>query len=177
MASSFNNPADRYSSIARGLHWLMALMIVGNLLGGFFHDIAPSVIMPAHFVMGLSVLLLTLLRFGWRLTHRPPAFPATMSGLERLAAHLGHLGLYALMLAMPITGWLIVSSGRRPVNIFGLFEIPKLPVEQSRAFHHLMEERHELLAWVMIGLVVIHVAAALRHHFIKRDGVLARMWY
>lgn len=167
--------AGHYSRVARWLHWLMALMIIGNLAGGLLSDVAPAVIMPLHKASGITLLFLTLLRFGWRLTHRPPAFPASMANWERWASTIAHNALYALMILVPLTGWLMSSAGSRPLTWFGLFDIPKLPVEQSEAFGEMMSERHEVLAFAMIGLLVIHIAAALRHHYVKRDGMLARM--
>jgi cytochrome b561 len=167
--------AGHYSRVARWLHWAMAIMIIGNLVGGLLHDVDPALIMPLHKASGITLLFLTLLRFGWRLTHRPPAFPASMANWERWASTIAHNALYALMILVPLTGWLMSSAGSRPLTWFGLFDIPKLPVEQSEAFGEMMSERHEVLAFAMIGLLVIHLAAALRHHFIKKDGMLARM--
>lgn len=173
--TTYQADAGHYSRVARWLHWAMAVLIIGNLAGGLLHDVAPETIMPLHKAMGMTVLALTLLRFGWRLTHRPPPFPASMANWERWASTIAHNALYALMILVPLTGWLMSSSGRYPLSWFGLFEIPKLPVEQSEAFGEMMSERHEVLAFAMIGLLVLHIAAALRHHYVKKDGMLARM--
>lgn len=164
-----------YSAVARWLHWIMALLIIGNLAGGFLHDIAPRTIMPLHKAIGITVLFLTVIRFGWRLTHRPPPMPASMPGWERALAHIGHMALYAVMILLPLSGWVLTSTGDYPLSYFGLFDVPKFAVEQSEAFEHVMEERHEMLAFVMIGLIVLHVAAALRHHWVLKDNVLTRM--
>ncbi len=164
-----------YSRIARLLHWAMAVLIIGNLAGGLLHDIAPRLIMPAHFATGLTVLVLALVRLAWRLTHRAPAWPAHMAGWERWTASLTHWLLYALMILVPLSGWVMVSAGERPISIYGLFEIPKLGVEPSEAFKDIMEERHELLAFATIGLLLLHIAAALRHRYMLKDGMLARM--
>lgn len=167
--------AGQYSRVARWLHWGLALLIFGNLAGGFLHDVDPRTIVPIHKATGITILFLTLLRFGWRLTHRPPPYPATMANWERWASTIAHNALYALMILVPLSGWVMASGSEWPISFFGLFDIPKFPVEQSEAFVEMMEERHEMLAFAMIGLLVIHIAAALRHHFVQKDGVLARM--
>lgn len=166
---------DSYSRVARWLHWGMALLIVGNLAGGFLHDAAPRTIIPLHKATGILIMALTIARFGWRLGHRPPPFPAHMPNWERWLAHLGHMGLYALMIVVPLSGWIMASGSEWPISFFGLFEIPKFPVEQSEAFVEAMEERHEMLAFALIGLLGLHIVAAFRHHFVLKDTVLSRM--
>lgn len=119
--------------------------------------------------------MLTAGRVAWRLGHRPPPLPAHTPAWEKGAAHATHWTLYLLMIAMPVTGWLMVSgsANRRPLTWFGLFDIPYLPMgEAAGGVGH---EAHELLGWLMLALVVLHVAAALRHRLILRDGILARM--
>lgn len=164
-----------YSRVARLLHWAMAVLIIGNLAGGLLHDVAPRLIMPGHFATGVAILALTVLRLGWRLTHRPPPWPQHLAAWERWSAGAVHWLLYAVMILVPLSGWVMMSASEYPINIYGLFTIPKLGVEQSEAFAELMSERHELLAFAMIGLLVIHIGAALRHRHVLKDGVLARM--
>ncbi len=168
-----SDPAIRYSTVAIWFHWTIALLVIANLVIGIFHDAIG--LMPAHKAIGLTVLALTAARIAWRLVHRPPPLPAHIGGAERMAAHAVHWALYILMVALPVTGWLMVSGSatRRPLTWFGLFDLPYLPVGPAAGgFGH---ESHEVLGWVMLALVVIHVAAALRHRLILRDGVLARM--
>ena len=114
--------ADHYSRVARWLHWLMALLIIGNLAGGLLHDIAPRTIMPIHKATGMLILTLTLLRFGWRLLNRPPPYPDSMANWERWASTLAHNALYALMILVPVTGWMMSSTGDWPLSFFGLFD-------------------------------------------------------
>ena len=173
--TSLQADAGHYSRVARWLHWAMALLIIGNLAGGLLHDFLPDAVMPAHFFSGILILFLTVLRFGWRLTHRPPAYPASMANWERWASTIVHMALYVLMILIPLSGWVMMSASPYAIDIFGLFTIPDLPVAESRDLAGMMSERHEVLAFGMIGLLALHVAAALRHHYIKRDGVLARM--
>lgn len=167
---------DRYSTVAIWLHWIIAVLVLVNLAVGLLHDAVPALKawMPGHKSIGITVLGLTLVRIAWRLGHRPPALPVDMPALEKGAAHAAHWALYALLLAMPLTGWMMVSGAqRRPLDWFGLVDIPYLPV--SPAVSGLGHNGHGLLGWVMLALVVIHIGAALRHHLILRDRILARM--
>jgi len=168
---------EHYSRGAIAFHWGIAALILFNLIGGLFHDAMPRAwgVMPIHKSVGMAVLLLTLGRIGWRLTHTPPRLPAAMPAWEKTAANAVHFLLYALMLILPLTGWLLSSNPERPrpIDWFGLFQIPVLPATSDIA--HNAHEAHELLGFLMAGLVLVHIAAALRHHFLLRDGVLARM--
>lgn len=168
---------DRYSRGAIAFHWSIAALVLFNLIVGLFHDAMPRAwgVMPIHKSLGMAVLLLTLGRIAWRLTHKPPHLPALLPAWEKATAHTVHFILYALMLILPISGWLLSSNPERPrpINWFGLFEIPVLPATPAVA--HNAHEVHELLGYLMAALVVIHIAAALRHHFLLRDQVLARM--
>lgn len=162
-----------YSRVAMWFHCTIAALVIVNLAIGLLHDVIGG--MAIHKAMGITVLALTAGRVAWRLTHRPPPLPAHTPAWERGVAHATHWTLYLLMIAMPVTGWLMVSGGptRRPLTWFGLFDIPYLPV--GPATGGFGQEAHELLGWLMLGLVVLHVAAALRHRLILRDGILARM--
>lgn len=167
----------RYSGVAIAFHWGIALLVLINLFIGFGHELLPALRawMPAHKSIGISVLVLTVARLAWRIGHRPPPLPAARPAWEKGAAHATHWALYALLLLIPLSGWMMVSGpgGRRPLDWFGAFPIPYLPV--SKAGAGLGGSAHGLLGWAMLALVAIHVAAALRHHFLLRDGLLARM--
>lgn len=166
-----------YSGVAIAFHWTIALLVIVNLVIGIGHDGIPALraLMGAHKAIGITVLVLTAGRVAWRLAHRPPPLPAGTPGWEKGAAHATHWTLYLLMIAMPLTGWAMVSAPgpQRPLTWFGLFDIPTLPVGSGLA--DLGHDAHGLLGWLMAALVVLHVAAALRHHLILRDTVLARM--
>jgi cytochrome b561 len=171
------DPAQRYNRIARALHWIIAVLVIGNIAGGLLHDALEDVInlMPLHKASGMTVLALSVVRIAWRFTWRAPAHPVGMGASEVLAAKAAHLAFYALMLAMPVTGWIMSSAGKYPLSWFGLFDLPKLPVTREDALYGIAHEGHELLGWLFAALAVLHVAAALRHHFILRDRVLQRM--
>ncbi len=179
---------SRYSSVAIILHWAIALIIIGNIAGGlvldtFLDSADPAMkmtgfkIIQLHKAFGLTVIGLTLLRLLWRLANPAPALPGHMTPFETLLARLTHLGFYALMLLLPLSGWAMVSASakRFPISYFGLFDVPYLPIGQSQTIGGLTHEAHELLGYGAIVLIALHVAAALKHHYFDRDDVLARM--
>ncbi|MDJ0276988.1 cytochrome b [Sphingomonas sp. 2R-10] len=160
---------QRYSRGAILFHWTIAAFVLVNLWIGL---VGGS--MAAHKAIGITVLVLTLGRIGWRIGHAPPLLPAGIPAWERMVATATHLLFYALLLIVPLSGWAMVSGAtRRPLEWFGLFPIPYLPIPPAVA--DLGHEAHEVVGFAMAGLVALHVAAALRHHFLLRDGVLLRM--
>ncbi len=181
---------SRYSAVAILLHWLMALMIVSLVAAGVWMHEAIHVpatkaqafeVYQLHKSTGLTVLALTLLRIVWRLTHRPPALPVQMKGWERVAARASHVGFYVLMLAIPLSGWAMVSASPfgLPTIFFGLFEWPHIAplaaLEHKDEAEHLFKEIHEILAFGAVALLALHIAAALKHHIWDKDDVLTRM--
>jgi cytochrome b561 len=173
----------RYTKTAVALHWLIALAIIGMLiLGWSLDDFAPENRGAAfmwHKSIGLCILLLSLLRLIWRLTHRAPAYPNTMPRWQQGAAHAVHVLLYTLMIAMPLSGWAMSSAGGHPVSFFGFFPWPDMPVlsglDNHKAIAHALDQFHVTAAYVLAVLVGGHAAAALWHHFFQRDDVLLRM--
>lgn len=167
----------RYTTVARALHWTIAALIVANLFFGFAHDALPKdwAVMPVHKSIGITVLALTLLRIVWRLTHPAPPLPAAMPAWEKGAAHATHFLFYAFMLVMPLTGWIMSSAGTRPLSWFFLFDVPKFAVGKEDAIVGLSGGAHELLPWLWVALILLHIGAALRHHFALKDDVLRRM--
>ncbi|WP_150290224.1 cytochrome b [Sphingobium estronivorans] len=168
---------DRYNSLARTLHWILAILILFNLVLGFAHEALPKdwKVMPVHKSVGLTVMALTIGRVLWRFTRKAPPLPAAMPAWEKGAAHATHFAFYAFMLVMPLTGWIMSSAGSRPLNWFFLFDVPKFAVSKGDAIVGISGETHEILAFVWAALIVVHVLAALRHHFILKDSVLRRM--
>jgi len=180
--------ATRYSTVAIALHWVLALLLFGQVAGGLYADqmergAEKIAIMQLHKSFGITILLLTIVRLGWRLAHPAPPPPADMPVWERRLARATHGAFYVLLLAIPIAGWALVSASPFADSVqtylFGVVHWPHLPffegVENRRALAGSIGEVHEYLAFATMGLVALHVAAALRHHFIKRDDVLARM--
>lgn len=166
-----------YHRVARWLHWSIALLIIANILIGLVHDALDKTVplIPAHKAIGMTVLALTLLRILWRITHRAPPLPSAMPGWEKGAAHGLHALFYALMLVLPLSGWVMASANTYPLRWFGLFAIPKLAVAKGQPLVELSRAAHGPLGFVFGALIVLHVGAALRHHFILKDGVLRRM--
>jgi cytochrome b561 len=166
---------DRYSSVAIAFHWTIAALVLFNLWLGLAHDNLPREwqVMTVHKSVGLTVLVLSLARLAWRLTHRPPLLAHDLPAWERAAALAAHWGFYALLILMPLSGWVMSSQSRRPLHWFWAFDVPKLPV--TEAMGDFAGGAHEWLGWTMIALILLHVAAALRHHLILRDATLARM--
>ncbi len=176
--------AKRYTSVAAILHWTIAALILGQIAGGLFMHQLPNSspikfdLYQLHKSFGLSVLALALVRLAWRLTHKPPPLPASTPQWQKLVARTTHWLFYALMILTPLAGWSIVSVSPKevPTHWFGLIPIPHLPFfggETSRDLEHLMEERHEFLAFAILFLLALHVAAALKHQFFDKDGVMS----
>jgi cytochrome b561 len=118
---------------------------------------------------------LSVLRLLWRLAHPVPPLPESIARWRAAAARFTHVAFYVLIIALPLTGWLRTSSGKYPLSWFGFFELPKFPIVAESAGARLAAQSHELLAWTMILLTLLHVGAALHHHFRLRDAVLLRM--
>jgi cytochrome b561 len=168
---------DRYDAGAIAFHWVIAALVLFNLWLGIFHDALPDEwkVMPVHKSVGITVLALSIARLGWRLTHRPPPFPAGTPAREKALAKVVHWLFYALLILLPLSGWLLSSDPRRPrpIDWFWQGEVPVLPVS-----HDVAETAHDLhgpMGYLMAALVLLHIAAALGHHFLRRDRLLARM--
>lgn len=168
---------EKYNAGARTLHWAIAILILLNLALGILHEPLENVVrlMPLHMSVGLTVLVLSLVRFAWRATWNKPPYPATVSPTEATLARTLHAILYFLMIAMPLTGWMMVSGGRHPLSWFGILEVPKLPFAQSEAVGGVSHEFHVVAGWVLLVLAIGHILAALRHQFLLKDNLLRRM--
>ncbi|WP_435626258.1 cytochrome b [Candidatus Ferrigenium straubiae] len=171
--------SNHYTRTAITLHWAIALLIFANFpLGVYMHDLPLSPdklrLFSYHKWVGVTVFMLTMLRVLWRITHRPPPLPVAMPRWEKLAAETVHYLLYALIFAVPLSGWLMSSAKGVQTVWFGVLPLPDL-VNKNKELGDLLKEVHEGLNFVMLGLVLAHIGAALKHYFIERDGVLARM--
>jgi cytochrome b561 len=169
----------RYTHTAIVLHWLMALLLVVLFaVGQYMNELPLSPwklkIYSWHKWAGVTAFLLVLARLAWRHAHRPPALPAAMSPPLRFAAHAGHAMLYLLMIAIPLSGWLMSSAKGFQTVYFGVLPIPDL-LEKNKALGDLLREVHETLNFLLAVVVLGHVGAALKHHLIDKDDVLTRM--
>ena len=185
----WGNSRMRYGAVAMTLHWVLAAMILFMLGLGFFMtrldetDERTFALFQLHKSIGLTILMLSVVRLAWRLANPIPALPVDMRAWERFAARGVHVLFYVLMIAVPLMGWATVSSAPLavPTMWFGLFEWPHLPflADLPRAEKRMIEGplavTHSLLALAVLGLLVLHVAAALKHQFRDKDDVLKRM--
>jgi cytochrome b561 len=171
---------QRYTSTAIALHWLIAVLIVCAFALGLVMTDIPG-LTPAklryvswHKWLGVTVLALAALRLLWRLAHRPPALPQAMPGWQRGAAHGLHGLLYLLIFAVPMSGYAFSLAAGVPVKYLGLIPLPVL-FEKNLVLKPILREVHYWLDMTLAAAVALHVAAALKHQFLDRDGVLARM--
>ena len=170
--------ATRYTAPAIGLHWLLALMLIGSFsLGVYMADLPFSPtrlkLYNWHKWAGVTILVLSLVRLAWRLGHPPPA-DAAMPAWQATAAHATHRLLYALFFVVPLLGWAYSSAAGFPIVWFGVLPLPDfVPVDKALA--EAIKPWHERSAMLMAALVLLHVAGALKHQLIDRDGLLDRM--
>jgi len=171
---------QRYTRTAIAFHWLIALMIIGAFTLGLVMTEIPGITPTKlkyyswHKWAGVTILALATLRLLWRLTHRPPAYPPSMVNWQKNAANALHGLLYVLMFAVPLSGYLYTLSAGVPVVYFGLFQLP-LIIDPNPAWKPVLKTVHYYLNLTLAACVGLHIAAALKHHFIERDGVLKRM--
>ncbi len=179
----------RYTLPAIVLHWVIAVFILANiaigLLAGDLPDAWQRPFIDTHKSIGLTVLGLAILRLLWRLTHKPPAMPSTYRPWERRAAHAAHWALYALIFAVPFTGWLHDSAWKggptHPLKIwwvipwFRFHSLQALPPAEQDKLHAFYFQIHESLAYLLLAIFVVHVAGALKHQFLDGEPELQRM--
>ena len=161
-----------YGAVARALHWLMAALMILQWFSGEESKTFGG--MGFHFSLGLTLMLLVLIRLGWRVTHPVPALPASAPAWERTVARLMHLSWYLLMLALPLSGILYRQFRGKTTSWFGLADLPAW-LSPDKYWAHQSEDIHKILGTVFLVLLTLHVVAALKHHFIDRDGVLRGM--
>lgn len=172
-------PVRRYDALTVSLHWLVAVLIFGGFgLGWYMVDLPVSPDKLRYYAwhkwIGVTVFGLALLRGLWRLIHTPPPLPAGTPAWQRHAAQTTHALLYGLMLAIPLSGWLFSSASGFPTVYLGWVQLPDL-VARDQELAALLKSVHLYLNYTLAALVALHVAASLKHQFVDRDGLLARM--
>ncbi len=170
---------QHYTGIAKLFHWLTAVAVIGLIGLGWYMtslDLTPLTLklFSWHKWIGISVLLITILRLIWRFSHPAPPLPADMPAIMRLGAHAGHVILYTLLIALPVIGWIRSSSAGFPVVWFGIVPLPDL-VAPDKAITDLFAWLHWAGGLLLVGLLVAHIGAAIWHHSVKRDDILVRM--
>lgn len=180
-----STPALRYHPVSVLLHWVLGLALIGLFAVGLYMTDLPFSpqrlkLYNWHKWAGVTLLALSAFRLIWRLTHRPPALPvaieSAMPGWQKLAHHATHHGMYLLFFAVPLLGWAYSSAAGFPIVLFGVLPLPDfVPVSEELA--ELIKPLHKLSAFAMMALVLLHVAGALKHQLVDRDGLIARMGF
>jgi cytochrome b561 len=176
---AIRNTVHRWGAVAQLLHWLIvALIITQFTLATLFDDLPASArklaLLARHKSVGITILMLAVLRLLWRSTNPTPPLPATLRPWERRLARLTHALLYLLLFAVPLAGWMMSSARGFPVSWFGFFTLPDL-VPKNKALYEVLVTTHGILAWTLGAVAIIHMLAALKHHFVLKDDVLRRM--
>ena len=179
------NTESGYGSLHRALHWLMAIMVIGMIgVGIYIHGLDANNAAEApiktqlgalHKATGMVILLLVALRAGWVMANPRPGLPDSVPRWQRIIAKATHHGMYLLMFAMPLSGYVMSSYVLKPVSIYGLFEIPPLFADKNIDMAKAVFAVHETLAFILLTLIVLHIGVALKHHFIDKDNILMRM--
>jgi len=174
----WRNTGERYGAVARVLHWTIAILIISTLFIGLILDDVSG---PAKFALfrwhksfGITVLALATIRILWRFTNIHPSKLSTHAAWEKFLATITHFLLYFAMIAMPLSGWLMSSAKGVKVSVYGLLTLPDL-IAVNKPLGHLLNEFHVYLGWSLIGLIALHAAGAVKHHFLDRDETLRRM--
>ena len=172
------NTLTRWGSIAQLLHWVIVALIITQFVLGYqaywakgLAKLAPVVL---HKSWGITILALATIRLAWRLFNPTPALPVSLKPWERAAAHITHYGLYILLFAMPLTGWVASSARSFPVSWFKVVQLPDL-VAPNRPLYDVLMTFHFWMSWLLVAIAALHVLAALKHHFVLKDDVLRRM--
>jgi cytochrome b561 len=169
----------RYSNFSLTLHWATAAFVAAQIVLVALADRTegPSAgeLIGLHKSIGLTILVLTLIRLGVRVRHRAPALPFGTPVWQRILARGTHVGFYLLLIGMPLGGWAASSAAGRDISFFGLFNWPLLPIGGGREVAGQFMDMHELGAKALYVLLALHVIGALKHHFVDRDDVLQRM--
>jgi cytochrome b561 len=172
-----NSPV-RYGYVAQALHWIIVGLLIVQVTLGRIADELPLgleklITLARHKSFGITILGLAVIRLAWRSFNPPPPEPP-MPGWQLAAARLNHWALYVILFAMPLSGWLMSSASNIPVSWFGLVQLPDF-VEPDRGLKETFEAVHESLSYVLYALAGLHVAAALKHQFVDKDGLIFRM--
>ncbi len=168
------NTSNSYGSVSKFFHWVMAVMLICLLSTGFWMK-ALGIPMKMHKAMGFMVLLLVIARLLWRFGNKVPEYDASMPRWQALAGHFFHYGLYALMLVMPLSAFIASNAAQYPVSFLFLFDMPSIFVNKDIELAKISMGVHKFIAWVFVWAISVHGLAALYHHLIRKDNILARM--
>src|SRR6185312_12980626 len=176
----------RYSTVAIALHWTIAAAIALQIVLGWrigdVEGVTRTAILQLHKTTGVTILVLTVARLAWRLTNRPPPVDSSLTPIEKLASHWVHVAFYGFLMALPLTGWAMVSAQRiGAMKLLGGVMWPDFPVithlsgDVQDTLADLLDKTHTALVWVMIAAIALHVLGALKHHYVSKDPTVSRM--
>ena len=169
---------SNYSTGSKVFHWLIAVIVICMLSGSFFLEDIPKAFQGTaymiHKSLGLTVLFLMIARFFWIQYRGKPALPATVPAWQKIMSRFVQYSLYLFLIVMAFCGWIMSVAAERIPSFFGLFNLP-LPINPSKTLAEFMDQSHKTIAWILIAFVVLHIAGAIKHHFIDKDNVLRRM--
>ena len=174
------NTPERWGSVSIGLHWTIAALVLlvqvpaGLTMEAVGRGPLQDLLYNVHKTNGLVIFTLAVIRLAWRWSHPVPALPADLPDWQRIAARTSHTLLYLLLFLMPISGFLYTALGGFPVPLFGLYDLARL-VPENKPAGEFFKLVHLTLQYVLYAVAALHVAGALQHHFVRRDGVLRRM--
>jgi len=173
------NTSLRWGAVSQLLHWLVVALVITQFVLGPLADSLPLgmrklAVLARHKSIGITILMLALLRLLWRWMNPTPELPPSLRPSERALARLTHVALYALIIVMPLSGWIMSSARNFAVSWFGIFQLPDL-VRPDQRLYQFMLQSHLALAWTLAIVAALHALAALRHHFVLKDEVLRRM--
>jgi cytochrome b561 len=176
---AIQNTTRRWGALSQLLHWSIVVLIIVQVTLAYLADDLPNgmrklTLLARHKSFGITILALVILRLVWRRLNDTPALPDTLKAYERFLARFTHGALYVLLFAMPLSGWMMSSARGFPVSWFGFIQLPDL-VPKSKPLYDFFVTTHETLAWTLGAVVTLHVAAALKHHFVLKDDTLRRM--
>lgn len=174
------NTLEGYGSVSKFFHWTIAVLFlvqvtIGATMGDIANKFARSQVYTFHKSLGLTILTLMILFIAWSLTNKKPAWPGSMPSWERVSAKAVHYALYVLFILTPITGWWMSTASGHAPNVYWLFTWPMPSVAKNKSVAEFYGTWHEILAYLVTSVVIIHFLAALKHHFISKDNVLKKM--
>ncbi|MFC3909277.1 cytochrome b [Legionella dresdenensis] len=174
-----NTEMTSYTKGSKFFHWFIAIIIIFMLPISFFLSDVPEqyigMAFTVHKSLGITVLFAMLLRVLWIIRYGRPALPVHMPKWEKILAHTVQGSLYLFVILMPLCGWIMATAEGYIPSYFGLFSLPFPGIPLDKELASFMNQAHTIIAWIILGLLVLHVAGALKHHFIDKDDVLRRM--
>lgn len=173
------NTKNQYGSVSKCFHWGVFILVALMLICGFFMEDLPDSMQGTTYMLhkstGILILGLIILRLFWRWINITPVLPSATPVLLRFAAHLVHAFLYILLIAMPISGWILSTAAGRIPAFYGLINMPFPGIEKSKEIATIAGNAHEFIAYALLFVIIVHIAAGLKHHFMDKDDILIRM--